>query len=338
MSERSRIPRHSSVTVMDVAKLAGVSAMTVSRVINSPHSVQADTLARVQAAVASTGYVPNLGAGGLRSSRTRLVSAVFPTLSGTVFLDTIDALTSRLRQHGYQLMVGQNGYSDSREDELIRDIIGRRPDGIVLTGVLHSDQSRQRLLSAGIPIVETWDVALDPLDMLVGFSHEAVGRAVAEFLLDRGGRQLALIGGSDPRSLRRTQAFLAAVEARGGRQPVTHFVPAPTQLGDGRRALRSVLQSGMPIDSVFCSSDMLALGVLTEAQALGIDVPAQLSVVGFGDLNFAVDLEPALTTVRVDGRRIGQVAADCIVERAAGRQPSQMIVDVGFSIVRRASA
>lgn len=94
----------------------------------------------------------------------------------------------------------------------------------------------------------------------------------------------------------------------------------------------------MPIDSVFCSSDMLALGVLTEAQALGIDVPAQLSVVGFGDLNFAVDLRPALTTVRVDGRRIGQVAADCIVERAAGRQPAEMIVDVGFSIVQRASA
>jgi LacI family gluconate utilization system Gnt-I transcriptional repressor len=323
---------------MDVAKLAGVSAMTVSRVINSPHSVQADTLAKVQAAVASTGYIPNLGAGGLRLSRTRLVSAVFPTLSGTLFLDTIDALTSRLRHHGYQLMVGQNGYSDSREDELIRDIVGRRPDGIVLTGVLHSDQSRQRLLSARIPIVETWDVALDPLDMLVGFSHEAVGRAVAEFLLDRGGRQLALIGGSDPRSLRRAKAFLATVHERGGQEPVTHFIPAPTQLGDGRRALRTILQSGVPIDSVFCSSDMLALGVLTEAHTLGIKVPAKLSVVGFGDLNFAVDLEPALTTVRIDGRRIGHIAADCIVERAAGRQSAEMIVDVGFSIVQRASA
>lgn len=186
MTDHQRTTRHLSATVMDVAKMAGVSAMTVSRVINSPQAVHADTLAKVQAAVAATGYVPNLGAGGLRSSRTRLVSAVFPTLSGTVFLDTIEALTSCLRHHGYQLMVGQNGYSDSREDELIRDIIGRRPDGIVLTGVLHTEQSRRRLISAGIPIVETWDVALDPLDMLVGFSHEAVGRAVAAFLLDKG--------------------------------------------------------------------------------------------------------------------------------------------------------
>jgi LacI family gluconate utilization system Gnt-I transcriptional repressor len=323
---------------MDVAKLAGVSAMTVSRVINSPQSVHAKTLARVRAAVASTGYVPNLGAGSLRSSKTRLVSAVFPTLSGTVFLDTIGALNSRLQHHGYQLMVGENGYSDTWEDDLVRDIVGRRPDGIVLTGLLHSEQSRQRLLAAGIPIVETWDVALDPLDMLVGFSHEAVGSAVAEFLLAKGCRHLALIGGNDPRSLRRAEAFLSIVQARGGRAPVTHFVPPPTQLAQGRSALRALLQSEVPIDGVFCSSDMLALGVLTEARVLRIDVPTQLSVVGFGDLSFAADLEPALTTVHVDGRRIGEVAADCIVERAAGRRPTEMIVDVGFTIVRRATA
>ncbi|MDR6456528.1 LacI family DNA-binding transcriptional regulator [Variovorax paradoxus] len=331
-------PRHLSVTVMDVAKLAGVSAMTVSRVFNAPHSVNAKTLARVQAAVASTGYVPNRGAGGLRSARTRLVSAVVPTLSGPVFLDTIEALNSRLQQHGYQLMVGQSGYSTSTEDDLVRDIIGRRPDGIVLTGVVHSEPGRQRLLAAGIPIVETWDVALDPIDMLVGFSHEAVGRSVAEYLLQKGRRRLALIGGDDPRSVRRAEAFTAMAQAQGAVAPIVHLVPAPTKLSDGRRALRSILQSNLSVDGVFCSSDMLALGVLTEARAAGLGVPADLSVVGFGDLNFAADLDPALTTVRIDGRRIGQIAADCIVERAAGRRPPELIVDVGFTIVRRASA
>jgi LacI family gluconate utilization system Gnt-I transcriptional repressor len=323
---------------MDVAKLAGVSAMTVSRVFNAPQSVNAKTLAKVQAAVASTGYVPNRGAGGLRSAKTRLVSAVVPTLSGPVFLETIEALNSRLQQHGYQLMVGQSGYSTSTEDDLVRDIIGRRPDGIVLTGVVHSELGRQRLLAAGIPIVETWDVALDPIDMLVGFSHEAVGRSVAEYLLQKGRRRLAVIGGDDPRSVRRTEAFTAMAQAQGAVAPIVHLVPAPTKLSDGRRALRSILQSNLPVDGVFCSSDMLALGVLTEARAAGLGVPADLSVVGFGDLNFAADLEPALTTVRIDGRRIGQIAADCIVERAAGRRPPELIVDVGFPIVRRASA
>ncbi|MGJ7490511.1 LacI family DNA-binding transcriptional regulator [Variovorax sp. ZT4R33] len=323
---------------MDVAKLAGVSAMTVSRVFNAPHSVHATTLAKVQAAIASTGYVPNLGAGGLRSSRTRLVSALVPTLSGPVFLDTTEALNSRLQQHGYQLMVGQSGYTNATEDDLVRDIIGRRPDGIVLTGVLHSELGRKRLLGAGIPIVETWDVALDPIDMLVGFSHEAVGRSVADFLLAQGRKQLAVVGGDDPRSVRRANAFIAAVQARGAVAPITHLVPAPAKLGDGRRALRSILQSHLRIDAIFCSSDMLALGVLTEAHAAGIRVPADLAVVGFGDLNFAADLDPALTTVRIDGRRIGQIAADCIVERAAGRRPPEMVVDVGFTIVRRASA
>ncbi|RRH79536.1 LacI family DNA-binding transcriptional regulator [Variovorax beijingensis] len=338
MTDRPLQPRHLSVTVMDVAKLAGVSAMTVSRVFNAPNSVNAKTLAKVQAAVASTGYVPNRGAGGLRSAKTRLVSAVVPTLSGPVFLDTIEALNSRLQQHGYQLMVGQSGYSTSTEDDLVRDIIGRRPDGIVLTGVVHSELGRQRLLAAGIPIVETWDVALDPIDMLVGFSHEAVGRSVAEYLLQKGRRRLAVIGGDDPRSVRRAEAFTAMAQAQGAVAPIVHLVPAPTKLSDGRRALRSILQSNLPLDGVFCSSDMLALGVLTEARAAGLGVPADLAVVGFGDLNFAADLDPALTTVRIDGRRIGQIAADCIVERAAGRRPPELIVDVGFTIVRRASA
>src|SRR5689334_8382560 len=113
MTDRLLPPRHLSVTVMDVAKLAGVSAMTVSRVFNAPHSVHAKTLAKVQAAIATTGYVPNRGAGGLRSSKTRLVSAVVPTLSGPIFLETIEALNSHLQQHGYQLMVGQSGYNSS---------------------------------------------------------------------------------------------------------------------------------------------------------------------------------------------------------------------------------
>lgn len=189
-----RRPR--SVTVSDVARLAGVSAMTVSRAVNTPEQVPVATLKKVQDAVAKTGYVPNLLAGGLRSNKSRLVAALVPTLAGPVFMETIQALTAALAENGYQLMLGQSGYAGSREDDLLGAIIGRRPDGIVLTGIMHSIEGRRRLLAAGIPVVETWDLTPTPIDMLVGFSHTEVGRSVCDYLHSRGRRRLAVMGGT----------------------------------------------------------------------------------------------------------------------------------------------
>src|ERR1043165_9184671 len=127
--------KRAAATVKDVARIAGVSAITVSRALNSPASLSADTMKRVRRAIERTGYVPNLLAGGLRSARSRLVAAVVPTVAGPVFLDTIQALTDALDEHGYQLMLGQSGYRVSREDALLDAIIGRRPVGMVLTGM-----------------------------------------------------------------------------------------------------------------------------------------------------------------------------------------------------------
>jgi len=327
-----------AVTLHDVAKLAGVAPITASRALNTPDQVSAEVLQKVTDAVARTGYVRNRMAGGLASARSRLVAAVVPSIAGPVFQQTVQSLTAALAERGYQLMLGQSGYVDSREDALIEAIIGRRPDGIVLTGIMHSPEARRRLLAAGIPVVETWDLTPTPLDMLVGFSHVEVGRAVAEFLVAKGRRRLALVAGDDERSLRRQQAFQAAAHAAGLREvPVVH-VPAPTTLKSGRQALASLLQTTPDIDAVFCSSDLLALGVMTEAQARGIAAPGQLAVVGFGDLEFAADLHPALTTVRIDGEAIGRQAAQFIVDRAEGREVAQRVVDVGFSIIDRQSA
>ena len=327
-----------AVTLHDVARLAGVAPITASRALNTPGQVSAEVLQKVSDAVARTGYVRNRLAGGLASTRSRLVAAVVPTISGPVFLQTVQALTEALVERGYQLMLGQSGYVDSREDALLEAIIGRRPDGIVLTGILHSPEGRRRLLAAGIPVVETWDLTPTPLDMLVGFSHADVGRAVADFLCARGRRRLALIAGDDERSRRRQQAFQAAAQASGRPVVAVVNVPAPATLKSGRLALAELLRDARAVDAVFCSSDLLALGVMTEAQARGIAIPGQLAVVGFGDLEFAADLHPALTTVRIDGTAIGRQAAQFIVDRTEGRAVDPRIVDIGFSIVERASA
>src|SRR3982751_4837825 len=134
----------------DVAKLAGVAPVTVSRAINKPDCVAPQTLKRIREAIDRTGYVPNLLAGALASARSRLVAAIGPTIAASVFQETIEALTNTLATAGYQLLLGQSGYGDSREDALLEAIVGRRPDGIVLTGVVHSAAGRKRLMAAAI--------------------------------------------------------------------------------------------------------------------------------------------------------------------------------------------
>ena len=324
-----------AVTLHDVAKLAGVAPITASRAVNTPEQVSEGVRRRVQDAIARTGYVPNILAGGLASSRSRLVAAVVPTISGPVFLQTVQSLTDALAERGYQLMLGQSGYASNREDALLAAIIGRRPDGIVLTGVLHSADGRGRLLAAGIPVVETWDLTPTPLDMVVGFSHEEVGRAVARFLHGKRRRRVAVISGDDDRARRRHEAFVAEARRLGLGTVRVVVVAAPTTMRSGRAALGELMRAAAPPDAVFCSSDLLALGVLTEAQATGIAVPKRLAVVGFGDLEFAADLHPALTSVHIDGGAIGTRAAGFIVDRAEGRDVAERVVDIGFSIVER---
>jgi len=327
-----------AVTLHDVARLAGVAPITASRALKTPGQVSEDVRRKVADAVARTGYVPNLLAGGLASTRSRLVAAVVPTISGLVFLETVQSLTEALAAQGYQLMLGQAGYTGDREDALLEAIIGRRPDGIVLTGIMHSAEGRRRLLGSGIPVVETWDLTPTPIDMLVGFSHGEVGRAVAQYLHARGRRRLAVVAGDDERAGRRVEAYCAAARVLGLPEVVVARVPTPTTLQRGRDGLAEVLAASPEVDAVFCSSDLLAMGVLTEAGVRGLAVPGRLGVVGFGDLEFAAALHPSLTTVHIKGAAIGRQAAQFIVDRAEGRSVARPIVDIGFQIVTRDSA
>ncbi|MFS2019213.1 LacI family DNA-binding transcriptional regulator, partial [Massilia sp. CT11-108] len=205
------------LTLVDVARVAGVAPITVSRVLNSPEKVSPDLVQKVRAAIERTGYVPNLLAGSLASTKSRMVAAILPTIAGSVFIDTVQALTENLAAAGYQLILGQSGYENSREDELLEAIIGRRPDGIVLAGIMRSAQGRRRLQASAIPLVETWDLTPTPADMLVGFSHEDIGQAVAEFLYQRGRRRVAVISASDERNGARLQPAPAPWGAQDAR-------------------------------------------------------------------------------------------------------------------------
>lgn len=322
-----------AATLHDVAREAGVSLVTASRALTNPSIVSETTIERVRNAVEATGYIPNLLAGGLKSRRSHTVAALVPAISVAQFLPTVQALTEALDAAGYQLILGQSGYDHSREEALINTMISRRPDGIVVTGLVHSQGARDRLRRLGIPVVETWDLSDRPVDMLVGFSHLKVGSAIAGFFLGRGWQRLGIATGDDHRGSLRRDGFLAAV----GRPVPTATVPAPSSLALGRRALAELLQRQSDLQAVYCSSDQLAQGVLVEAQARGLSVPDDLAVCGFGDADFAAHLQPSLTTVHVDGAAIGRLAARLVVLRCRGEAIEQPVVDVGFRIVERGS-
>ena len=326
--------RSKNVTLHDVAHAAGVSLITASRALSNPAVVSKATIERVQRAVEDTGYIPNLLAGGLKSRRSMTVGALVPFVAVPQFLPTVQALTEELDRAGYQLVLGQTGYDHEREAALIDTFLGRRVDGIVAAGLLRSGAAAHRLRKLGIPVVETWDLTDQPCDMLVGFSHVAVGSAVAGYFRGKGWLNVAMASGDDERAMRRRASFVAAM----GRDVPTAYVKAPSNLALGRSALSELIDRGIPMRAVFCSSDGLAQGVLTEASARGLRVPEDLAVVGFGGADFAAHVEPGLTTVQVDGSAIGQQAARLLLDRCDGKPVTQRIVDVGFTIVERESS
>ncbi|MEJ8794752.1 LacI family DNA-binding transcriptional regulator [Trinickia caryophylli] len=328
------------VTLSDLAARIGVTKVTVSRALNTPELVSAETLERVREAVRETGYTPDLVAGSLASNRSRLVVALIPAMAGGVFQETVAALTNELAASGYQLLFGQSGYDESREDALLDAIIGRRPAGIVLTGVVHSEYARKKLKASGIPVVETWELTRSPLDMLVGFSHPDVGAAAARYLHERGARRPAVVTPGDRRAQVRAEAFVASFAASfgGAHEVPVVSAPSPATIGDGRQALAHLLEVHPQVDAVFCGADVVAMGVLIEARHRGLAVPGRLKVLGYGDQNFAKDADPALSTIRIDGTRIGKLAASMLLQRLETGTVKRRKVDVGFDLISRESA
>lgn len=332
------LPRAAPATLDDVAKMAKVSPITVSRVINRPELVSEKTAKKVRAAIRKTGYVPNMLAGALVSQRSRLVIVVVPNIANRAFVDTITQLGRHLAKARYQLLLSQSDLDASGESGLIDAILARRPDGIVLTRRLQSAQAREKLVIRGVPVVETWELTQDPIDTVVGFSHEAVGRAMAGHMVERGYRKVGLVWSDDDRATRRRLACIEALEQAGVEIVACEFEPVPVDMGNGREAMARLLKAGVKMDAVICSIDLLAQGVMAEAQAQGLRVPEDVAVMGFGNLEFAAHTHPRLSTVNVDGGRIGLRTAELLLQRIDGSlERGVQVEDVGFSLVVRES-
>jgi LacI family transcriptional regulator, gluconate utilization system Gnt-I transcriptional repressor len=307
-----------SPTMKDVARVAGVSVMTVSRAFKEDASVGKATRERIHESAARLGYVFDAAAANLRKQRSEFIAVTIPSLNNANFAATIEALTSKLSQAGYQVLLGHTDYDIKREEQLIGQFLRRRPEAIIVTGGHHTDKARDMLMGAGVPVIETWDNPSDPIGHVVGFSNADTTQLLVDHMVATGRQRIAFLGGdaeSDTRGQDRRRGFETAMARHGLAADRLVATGGPQRpMVKGAAAMRHVLQELPDTDGVICVSDLVGFGALSECQRRGISVPDQIAIAGFGAYDISEVCVPTLTTVDPKPTEIGEGAADLVLE------------------------
>lgn len=309
--------------MIDVARAAGVSPMTVSRAFRASESVSDSTRAAILRAAEELHYVFDSTASNLRSQRTDFVAVTIPSLNNANFADTVAALSEVLKEHGLQTLLGYTNYDMQEEERLIEQLLRRRPGAIVVTGGKHTPRARRLLENAGIPVIETWDMPLAPIGHVVGFSNADAVRGLVDHFVAQGMRRIAFIGGDadrDTRGTDRRSGFLAAMQSHG--LDATRLIDAgvpPISMREGAEAMGQLLDLLPDTEAVICVSDLSAFGALTECQRRGVGVPGRISIAGFGDYEVGAICVPSLTTINPFPREIGTRAAELMLQLIEGK-------------------
>jgi len=296
----------------DVARLAGVSQMTVSRVMRRAPHISKDVQAEVRKAARELGYIHNRLAGGIAAYENPLIGVVVPTLQNRVFTEVLSGISDTLGQRGLRPLFGVSEYSLEAEEDLVFDLLSWRPRGLILPGLEHSDALRQIVAQTGVRVAEIMDVDGEAISACFGISQRQIGQEMAGHLLDRGYRSfgyVAALGGQDLRAAKRFDAFATRIRAAGGRILVQRMSEAPSSMNAGRRLTAEVLAGPERPEAIYYANDDLAAGGLMHCLAEGIAVPRDLAIAGFNGLGFLAALPLRITTTETPRYEIGATAA-----------------------------
>lgn len=335
-----RKPRSSPgrITLSEIAARVGTSAITVSRALNAPHRVSDELRAHIESVIAEVGYVPNRAARALASARSDSVAVLVPSLSNTVFIETLAGVHDVLHARGYRILIGDTRYSPEEEESLLRAYLEHSPDGVLITGFDQTAATRKLISASRTPVVHMMELEQSAA-FAVGLQQFDAGHAMTTHLLARGYRRIGFIGAQlDARVLQRLAGYRAALQAAGQAYPAAELLdPTPSSIGLGVQMLDALLRQAPDCDAVFCCNDDLAQGVLFECQRRGIAVPGQLAVAGFNDLAASAWINPRLTTIATPRYEIGHAAAGMLLQLIEGTVPAPAQLDLGFSLVVRES-
>lgn len=334
-------PKSRVVRMADVAQMAGVTTMTVSRALRTPAAVSPAALERIHDAIRKTGFVPNNVARSLVSQQSPIVVALFPTMMNSVFSGTIEELSRQFSARGYNLLLGETSFDVDVEEKLLTGFAGWRPAAIILTGSEHTAVSRRILENSMAPVVELWNLPQEPFDLAVGLSNRQAAYDMTRSLYDWGYRRIAFMNLHYPlndRSVDRSAGYRQAMADLGLEISPGMEINVPFSMESGSTGVSELLKVSPAVDAVFCSSDTLAFGAVMGAKRAGLRVPDDLAIAGFGNVELASTLVPSLTTVDVPRAQIGRECARIIMKRLEGEYDGPSVIDCGFSIIRRESA
>ena len=327
-------------TLDDVANLAGVSPITVSRVLRKPDAVSPALRLRVNAAVKELGYVPNIAASRLASSRTHAIGVIVPTLYNVIFAEYLFALHDVLVAAGFQVIVVNSRYSEIEEENAIKALLGQRVEAIIIAGIHHTPLSRQLLAKAHMPVVETFELSPDPIDLNIGMSQERAGQTATRHLIERGFRRVAFLAGNlDHRAQSRFDGYqLAMEEAELQNLEIIAHRPRHSSVALGSDLFAIMHERGDMPEAIFCTDDNLALGAMQECRKRGIRVPDDISIIGFHDLEFAACAAPSLSSIATRRFETGKLAAERVLaalNSSAASKAEQ--IDLGYALISRES-
>lgn len=328
-----------SPSQVDIAREAQVSTATVSRVLNTPHIVRPEVRERVVKVMDRLGYFPHGVARALASNRSRTIGVVVPTLDNDIFARGINALMGRLRDSAYTLVVASSEYSLDAEAVLIRRLLERGIDGLVLVGREHRPEALNLLRRTELPYVNCYTTAREGYGHAIGFCNLTAAASVVDHLLALGHTRVGMLAAITEDNDRAAERFAGTRDRlrENGLELATKR-EIRYSIDDARAAFREILAGGERPTALVCGNDVIAMGVLFEAGAHGIRVPEELSLVGFDNHPMTPHLRPSITTIDVPAKQMGVLAAEALLKSLNDGEPIRSVLLDAPLLVRETTA
>jgi LacI family transcriptional regulator len=309
----------SRVTIAHVASRAGVSPTTVSHVLSGKRVVGAATRDVVMDAIQALGYRPNHVARNLRTRQSHMVAVLVPDITNPFYAVLTRGLADGLDPAGYGTYVCNTDGQHERERRYFQDVMDRGVDGIVFASGETASGVTFGPADYTTPIICIGDHLDHPLCDAVTPDDEAGSREATSFLVDHGYRRIGMIQGPPRYGAQRTAGFRSALQAVKRKAPSEVLVRGDWTRRGGRDAMRALMALPKRPDAVFCANDLMAIGALDVAHELGLDVPGDVAIMGFDDVDAATIVTPQLSTVRNPAYESGRTAGDLLLSRMSGR-------------------
>ena len=314
--------KQSKAGLEDVARAAGVSKMTVSRVLRDASGFSESTRTRVMAEVARLGYLPNrLAAAFGPGKSSTLIGVCVPRFTSQLFGVTLAAINATLTRFGYQTMIGSHDQLPEEEETWLQSLASWQPAGVILVGRRHTPGTLALLRDLTVPVVEIWDLNTQPIDVSVGFSHYDNGYEMGCHVINQGRRKIGYVGALANRQTMgrsRAEGFKAALHDGGHTFADTEILHDQPGFYAGYYGTETILSRNPKLDAVYYHDDEMAIGGMAWATKRGLSVPGDLGIAGWGGMEAASILPRRLTTTVVPTTRLGKTAAEALVGRLRG--------------------